>query len=260
MRRLVVAVPLTLAVLALTFLVPDRAGRDVVGLGARHARPVLRGMAVPRARGAGGPTRHRPRWTPSSRWARSRRTGTASGRCSTRRGTTRWRWRAEPVAHYFDTAAVIITLILVGKVLEARARMTAGDASRALLERAAKKATILGRTAQERTVPIDDLHPGHAGRRAARGEDPGRRRREGGHVVGRPVAPDRRVGARRRRTRRRGRRRRDQRSRAARRVHHQGRRRTRSSPRSSGSCSRRRDRRRPSSAWRTGSPPSSCRS
>ena len=45
--------------------------------------------------------------------------------------------------HYFDTGAVIITLILVGKVLEARARVTAGDASRSLLERAAKEATML---------------------------------------------------------------------------------------------------------------------
>ena len=37
--------------------------------------------------------------------------------------------------HYFDTAAVIVTLILVGKVLEARARASAADASRALLDR-----------------------------------------------------------------------------------------------------------------------------
>jgi heavy metal translocating P-type ATPase len=67
---------------------------------------------------------------------------------------------AEPVAHYFDTGAVIITLILVGKLLEARARMTAGDASRSLLERAAKEATILGPDGEERTIRIEDLHPG----------------------------------------------------------------------------------------------------
>ncbi len=40
---------------------------------------------------------------------------------------------------YFDTAAVIITLILVGKVLEARARAGANDAARALLERGARR-------------------------------------------------------------------------------------------------------------------------
>ena len=36
----------------------------------------------------------------------------------------------EPAAAYFDTGAVIITLILVGKTLEARARIAAADASR----------------------------------------------------------------------------------------------------------------------------------
>jgi P-type Cu+ transporter len=60
---------------------------------------------------------------------------------------------------YFDTAAVIVTLILLGKVLEARARAAAGDASRALLDRGAKRATVL-RDGEERTVPIDDVRPG----------------------------------------------------------------------------------------------------
>lgn len=61
--------------------------------------------------------------------------------------------------HYFDTGAVIITLILVGKTLEARARAGATDATRTLLERGAKEATVLA-DGQERTVSIDDLHPG----------------------------------------------------------------------------------------------------
>ncbi len=60
---------------------------------------------------------------------------------------------------YFDTAAVIITLILLGKVLEARARAAAGDASRALLERGAKDATVLVE-GRERRVPIEDVRPG----------------------------------------------------------------------------------------------------
>ena len=62
-------------------------------------------------------------------------------------------------AIYFDTAAVIITLILLGKVLEARARAAAGDASRALLARGAKRATLL-LDGVERTVSIDDVRPG----------------------------------------------------------------------------------------------------
>ena len=62
--------------------------------------------------------------------------------------------------HYFDTAAVIVTLILVGKTLEARARVSAGDAARTLLERGAKEATILA-DGVERRVPIDELRPGN---------------------------------------------------------------------------------------------------
>ncbi len=45
--------------------------------------------------------------------------------------------------HYFDIAAVTVTLILVGKTLEARARSSAGDAARTLLARGAKEATIV---------------------------------------------------------------------------------------------------------------------
>jgi heavy metal translocating P-type ATPase len=61
---------------------------------------------------------------------------------------------------YFDTAAMIVTLILLGKFLEATARAKAGDAARVLLERQAKDATLLeGGT--ERSVAIQDLHVGH---------------------------------------------------------------------------------------------------
>ena len=60
---------------------------------------------------------------------------------------------------YFDTAAVIITLILLGKTLEARARAAAGDAAVALLDRGAKQATVLA-DGRERTVPIDQVRPG----------------------------------------------------------------------------------------------------
>ncbi|MGZ5298985.1 MAG: heavy metal translocating P-type ATPase [Actinomycetota bacterium] len=62
--------------------------------------------------------------------------------------------------HYFDTAAVIVTLILVGKTLEARARSSAGDATRTLLERGAKEATVLV-DGVERRVPIEGLRPGN---------------------------------------------------------------------------------------------------
>jgi heavy metal translocating P-type ATPase len=61
--------------------------------------------------------------------------------------------------HYFDTAAVIITLILTGKVLEARGRAQAGDASRALLERGAKEATRL-EGGGERSIPVEEVQVG----------------------------------------------------------------------------------------------------
>jgi Cu+-exporting ATPase len=60
---------------------------------------------------------------------------------------------------YFDTAAVIVTLILLGRFLEARARATAGDASRALLARGASQATIISDLG-ERTIGIEELRPG----------------------------------------------------------------------------------------------------
>jgi heavy metal translocating P-type ATPase len=70
-----------------------------------------------------------------------------------------WSVAAGGSEHYFDTAAVIVTLILLGKALEARARTGAADASRALLERGAKEAIVVADGA-ERRVPIGELHPG----------------------------------------------------------------------------------------------------
>jgi Cu+-exporting ATPase len=60
---------------------------------------------------------------------------------------------------YFDTAAVIVTLILFGKMLEARARAAAGDAARVLWERGAKEASVLV-DGEEHRVPLDQVRPG----------------------------------------------------------------------------------------------------
>ena len=67
---------------------------------------------------------------------------------------------AAPAAHYFDTGAVIITLIVIGRMLEARARASAGDATRVLLERGATRARVLQADGTEADVAVDDLHPG----------------------------------------------------------------------------------------------------
>jgi Cu+-exporting ATPase len=60
---------------------------------------------------------------------------------------------------YFDVAAVIATLILAGRFLEARARRRSGEAIRALLELGAKGARVL-RDGEEVVVPVDELRPG----------------------------------------------------------------------------------------------------
>jgi heavy metal translocating P-type ATPase len=60
---------------------------------------------------------------------------------------------------YFDTAAVIVTLILVGKTLEARARATAGDASRTLLSRMPAQAVCVTEDG-EQPIALDELRPG----------------------------------------------------------------------------------------------------
>ncbi len=60
---------------------------------------------------------------------------------------------------YFEVAAVITTLILLGRYLEARARRRSGAAIRALLELGAKEARVL-RDGIEVSVPIGELVAG----------------------------------------------------------------------------------------------------
>jgi len=60
---------------------------------------------------------------------------------------------------YFETAAVIITLILVGRFFEARSKGRASSAITRLLELGAKEATVL-RDDRETTVPVDQIVPG----------------------------------------------------------------------------------------------------
>jgi Cu+-exporting ATPase len=60
---------------------------------------------------------------------------------------------------YFEVGAVITTLILLGRFLEARAKSRAGAALRALLELGAKEARVL-RNDQEVLVPIEQVQVG----------------------------------------------------------------------------------------------------
>ena len=60
---------------------------------------------------------------------------------------------------YFDTSATIVALVLLGRVLEARARTGTSRALRALLELRPRTAQRV-RGGHEETVPLDDVVPG----------------------------------------------------------------------------------------------------
>ena len=66
-------------------------------------------------------------------------------------------WLAGP--EYFDTAAVIITLIVLGKFLEARAKGRTSDALRKLASLQAKTAHVL-RDGKEREIPLEEVEAG----------------------------------------------------------------------------------------------------
>ncbi len=57
---------------------------------------------------------------------------------------------------YFESAAMILTLITVGKMLEARSKGKTTDALKGLMKLAPKTATVV-RNGEERTVPIADV-------------------------------------------------------------------------------------------------------
>jgi Cu+-exporting ATPase len=61
---------------------------------------------------------------------------------------------------YFEAAAVIVTLVLVGQVLELRARERTGDALRALLDLAPKTARRLTADGEDEEVPLDRIAEG----------------------------------------------------------------------------------------------------
>lgn len=64
------------------------------------------------------------------------------------------------VAVYFEAAATIITLILLGQVLELRARSQTGAALKALLGLAPKTARRIQRDGTEADIPLEQVQPG----------------------------------------------------------------------------------------------------
>jgi Cu+-exporting ATPase len=61
---------------------------------------------------------------------------------------------------YFEAAAVITTLVLLGQVLELRARSATGKAIRALLGLAPKTARLVRDGGEEKDVPLEHVRPG----------------------------------------------------------------------------------------------------
>jgi Cu+-exporting ATPase len=64
------------------------------------------------------------------------------------------------VGVYFEAAGVIVTLVLVGQVIEIRARERTGDAMRALLNLAPKTARVVRDGGEEADVALDDVRVG----------------------------------------------------------------------------------------------------
>jgi len=64
------------------------------------------------------------------------------------------------VAVYFEAAAVITTLVLLGQVLELRARNRTSSAIKALLDLAPKTARRISDDGSEQQVPLDQISPG----------------------------------------------------------------------------------------------------
>ena len=64
------------------------------------------------------------------------------------------------VGVYFEAAAVIVTLVLLGQLMELRARQGTGRAIRALLDMAARAARVIRDNGREEEIPLDQVQPG----------------------------------------------------------------------------------------------------
>ncbi len=62
---------------------------------------------------------------------------------------------------YFEAASVIVTLVLLGQVLELRARSATNSAIRELLDLAPKRARLVRDDGSEHDIPLDQVMPGN---------------------------------------------------------------------------------------------------
>lgn len=71
-----------------------------------------------------------------------------------------FRERGGEVAVYFEAASIITTLVLLGQVLELRARSQTSSAIKALLRLAPKTARIMKEDGSEIDIPLEEVKPG----------------------------------------------------------------------------------------------------
>ncbi len=64
------------------------------------------------------------------------------------------------VGVYFEAGAVIVVLVLLGQVMELRARERTGSAIRALLDLAAKTARVIRKDGREEEIPLEEVKVG----------------------------------------------------------------------------------------------------
>jgi Cu+-exporting ATPase len=72
-----------------------------------------------------------------------------------------FRTESGTVPVYFEAAAVIVTLVLLGQVLELRARSQTNSAIRALLDLAPKQARLVGDDGSEADIALEEVVPGN---------------------------------------------------------------------------------------------------
>jgi P-type Cu+ transporter len=169
-RRFRAAVAFTLTVLALATaeMIPGTAGHNILEIPRLHwlqlflSTPVVLWAGWPFFQRAWASIVHR---SPNMFTLIAIGTGTAYGFSTAavlrpQMFPAGFRGQGGYVTVYFEAASVITTLVLLGQILELRARARTGGAIRALLGLAPKTARRIGADGQENDIPLAHIHIG----------------------------------------------------------------------------------------------------
>jgi len=168
--RFIVAVALAvpLVLLAMGDMLPGQPVSRLLGSGARHLAELL--LATPICLWAGWPFFQRA-WTSIVNWRLNMFTliglGVSVAYVYSLVATlapglfpATFRDANGQVAVYFEAAGVIVALVLLGQVLELRARSRTGQAIRSLLALAPARALKVTPCGHEKEIPLQDVKPG----------------------------------------------------------------------------------------------------